>query len=550
VIDCWKRLNYKRFRQLNFSAPASVYRVDGKFSGEDESMFARIFSGGLVGIDACRIEVEVDVGGGLGQIFLVGLPDTAVKESQERVRAAIKSCQFLMPAGKKWVVNLAPADMKKEGPSYDLPIAIGVLAATGLIPREDLNKLWFLGELSLDGSVRPVAGVLPIAVAARQHGAEGIVVPDVNAEEASLVDGLKVYPVSHLKQVCDLARDRSAATVLKFEAREAYERLQRRLRLEIDFRDVKGQVHAKRALEIAAAGHHNVLMVGPPGSGKSMLAQRLPTIMPPLSFDEALEVTKLYSVAGLLADRKSLMSERPFRSPHHTASAVGLTGGGSVPRPGEISLSHKGILFLDELTEFPRSHLDTLRQPLESRLITISRAAQTLTYPASFLLIGACNPCPCGYRGDQVKYCACTPNQADRYWSRLSGPFLDRVDLHVEVSRLAEEELSASAESESSEVIRLRVERAVERQHARAADQGRFTYNGHMNQKQLAKFCKIDEQSRSILARAVNQLGLSARAYDRVLRIARTIADLADRDQLIAADIAEAVRYRTIQRAA
>ena len=525
--------------------------MDDKFSaGDDDNMFARIFSGGLVGIDACCVEVEVDVGGGLGQIYLVGLPDAAVKEAQERVRSAIKACRFLMPSGKKWVVNLAPADMKKVGPSYDLPIAIGVLAATGLIPSDDLSKLWFVGELSLDGSVRPVTGVLPIAIAAKEHNAEGIVVPDANAEEASLVDGLRVYPVSHLKQVCDLAQNISAATVLKFEARKAFDRLQRRVCIDLDFQDVKGQAHAKRALEIAAAGHHNVLMVGPPGSGKSMLAQRLPTIMPPLSFEEALELTKLYSVAGLLSNRKSLMAERPFRSPHHTASAVGLTGGGSIPRPGEISLSHKGILFLDELTEFPRSHLDTLRQPLESNYITISRAAQTLTYPASFLLIGACNPCPCGYRGDNIKYCACTPNQADRYWSRLSGPFLDRVDLHVEVSRLREDELAGTKATESSEAIRLRVERAVERQRDRAAEQGRFTYNGHLNQKQLARYCKIDEQSRLLLARAVTQLGLSARAYDRVLRIARTIADLADRETLNASDIAEAIRYRSLCRAA
>ncbi|MGH9549059.1 MAG: YifB family Mg chelatase-like AAA ATPase, partial [Terriglobales bacterium] len=416
-------------------------------------MFARIFSAGLSGVDAFRIEVEVDCSGGMGQILIVGLPDTAVKESQERVRSAIKACSFLMPPGKKWVVNLAPADKRKEGPAFDLPIAAGILAATTLIPVNHLMKMWIVGELGLDGSVRPVSGVLPIAIAAKAHGAEAIIVPDANADEASLVDGLKVYPVSHLQQVCLIAEDPGAAATVNFDGRAMFKRSLRRNGYELDFKEVKGQESAKRALEIAAAGRHNVLMVGPPGSGKSMLAQRLPTIMPPMTFDEALELTKLYSVAGLLGNKSSLMFERPFRAPHHTASAVGLTGGGSIPRPGEISLSHMGILFLDELTEFPRPHLDTLRQPLETNSIMISRAAQTLTYPASFLMVGACNPCPCGYRGDTIKYCACTPVQADRYWARLSGPFLDRIDLHVEVARLREDELAGTRVCEPSDEI-------------------------------------------------------------------------------------------------
>ncbi|HEY9712343.1 MAG TPA: YifB family Mg chelatase-like AAA ATPase, partial [Chroococcales cyanobacterium] len=413
-------------------------------------MFARVFSGGLIGVDAYCIEVECDCTGGIGQIQIVGLPDTAVKESQERVRSAIKASDFLMPAAKKWVVNLAPADTRKEGPAYDLPIAISILAASSMVPTTHVSKFWFSGELGLDGSVRPVSGILPIAMAAKAHGALGVIAPDANVEEAMLVEGLRVYPVSHLKMTCQILHEPERGLFYQSEPRKAFAEKTRVFFPDLDFKDVKGQEYAKRAMEVAAAGRHNMLLVGPPGSGKSMLAQRLPDIMPPLTFDEALDLTKLYSVAGLLTDKSALVQQRPFRTPHHTASAVGLVGGGANPKPGEISLSHRGILFLDELTEFPRAHLETLRQPLESSTITISRATQTLTYPASFLLIGACNPCPCGYRGDYLKFCVCTSSQADRYWARLSGPFLDRIDLHVEMRRLNEEELAGRDMGESS----------------------------------------------------------------------------------------------------
>ncbi len=550
-------------------------------------MFAQVCTGGINGVDAFQIDVEVDCCGGIGQIQIVGLPDTSIKESQERVRAAIKACSFLMPPGKKWIVNLAPADTRKEGPAFDLPIAAGILASTGLIPRDFLRGFWLVGELGLNGAVRPVSGVLPIAIRARESGASGLIVPEGNIEEASLVDDLPIYPVSHLMEVCQILRNPSAANVYVSDARSAFQKQLQDYRFDLDFRDVKGQSSARRAIEIAAAGRHNVLMVGPPGAGKSMLVARMPAIMPPLSFEEAIELTKLYSVAGKLTDKGSFVLERPFRSPHHSASITGLVGGGNYPKPGEISLSHLGVLFLDELTEFSRSHLDNLRQPMETGTVTISRANQTITYPASFTLIGACNPCPCGYRGDNIKYCTCTPGQADRYWARLSGPFLDRFDMHVNVRRLLEADMAGLSVGESSQEMRLRVLRAVEAQRARnvvvapraqAKELGRclvgaheivdcsehhpcqesgvalqkrtairppgFVFNAHLSNRQVSRFCQIDANTRESLVRTISGMGHSARAYDRVLRVARTIADIEGSENVLPLHVSEAISYR------
>ena len=509
-------------------------------------MFSRVYSGAVNGVDAYRIEVEVDCSGGMGQINIVGLPDTAVKESQDRVRSAIRACEILMPAAKKWTVNLAPADTRKEGPFLDLPIAIAILSSTGQIPVDHLGDYWMLGELGLDGSVRGVNGVLATAIACKASGASNLIVPEANANEAALLDGLNVYAVSHLKQVYTLLCNPSSMVPTYSPARDRFRASADIFRDLPDFGEVKGQANAKRALMIAAAGRHNVIMVGPPGSGKSMLAQRMPGIMPNLSFDEALELTKLYSVAGKLSEKVSVVSQRPFRSPHHSASLPGLVGGGSFPKPGEISLSHLGVLFLDEMTEFPRAHLDSLRQPMETGTVTISRAHSCFTFPANFLLVGACNPCPCGYRGDPVKYCVCSPYQADRYWSRISGPILDRIDIHIEVGRINEIEMASEGSSESSEMMRLRVMRAVDRQRARLPEDG-FIFNSQLGQLELRRHCKLSPPVRDILARAVSQLGLSARAYDRVQRIARTIADLEDCDDIGPLHIAEAVKYRHLR---
>lgn len=508
-------------------------------------MYKRVFSGCLIGIEACCIEVEVDCSNGIGQIQIVGLPGVSIREAQDRVRSSIRSCALLMPPGKKWTINLAPADLRKEGPAYDLPIAIGILASTEMMAHHNLEKFWFIGELGLDGSIRAVPGILPLALACRQNYGSYFVVPQACAEEAAYVEDIEVFGVSHLTQVIALLNDINTIKPIKKYNRSQFLVNQQISSDEPDLSEVKGQQFAKRGLEIAAAGHHNILFVGPPGSGKSMLAQRLPSIMPPLSFEEAIELTKLYSVAGLITDKGKLMVNRPLRTPHHSASGAGLIGGGSRPKPGEISLAHMGILFLDELTEFSRANLDTLRQPLETNNIIITRANQTLNYPACFLLVAACNPCPCGFRGDPIHYCNCSSSQAYKYWSRLSGPFLDRIDLHINVPRLASNELASDEVAEASSVVRQRVLKALENQKQRLQFNS-FLYNSQLTPKLMKEHCKIDSASQLLLAKAVSALGLSARSFDRIIRVSRTIADLEDSIDIKYNHIAEALSFRNL----
>lgn len=506
-------------------------------------MLARIDSCAVLGIEAQLVRTEVDVGAGMARTTIVGLPDKAVQEAAERVASALRNSNFSYPACRV-TVNLSPADIRKEGPSFDLPIALGVIAATEQIQASDMPELVAVGELSLDGSVRPIAGVLPMALAARAAGRRGMLVPADNAAEATVVEGLPIYPVRTLWE--------AAEVVARAEQRQAASSTAGEWQLDdpsypVDFSDVKGQPAAKRALEVAAAGGHNVVMVGPPGSGKTMLAMRLPTILPPLTMEEALEVTKVYSISGKVPRGQGLITTRPFRSPHHTISAAGLAGGGAIPKPGEISLAHYGVLFLDELPEFSRDSLEVLRQPLEEGVVSVSRVAGSAEFPARVMMVAALNPCPCGYFMDPLHTCSCTVSKIRSYLQRISGPLLDRVDIHIEVPRLQRDEILGGLDGEPSRAIRTRVQRARERQSARLAEDGLFC-NAHMRPRHLRQHCRLTEEVRRFLSGAIDQLGLSARAFDRVVKLSRTVADLDGAEEINLAHVAEAIQYRGLDR--
>lgn len=507
-------------------------------------MFSKVISAAVMGIEGYIVEVESHLEHGLPNFSTVGLPDGAVKESKERVNAAIKNSAFPFPRFRI-TVNLAPADIRKEGSAFDLPIAIGLLAASGHVDVDNLAHIAILGELALDGSLRPIRGGLPVSMAVKNHQLKHILVPKENAREAAMAQEIAVYPVGNLQEAVDVVNNIEKHTPFHLDMTDLFKMQDQNVP---DFADVKGQKHVKRALEVAAAGGHNLVMLGPPGSGKTMLAKRIPGILPEFTLDEALETTKIHSVAGKLPADTALIINRPFRSPHHTISDAGLIGGGHIPKPGEVSLAHHGVLFLDELPEFRKNVLEVMRQPMEDGNVTISRSTLSLTYPAQFMLIAAMNPCPCGHFTSTTHTCTCTPPQIQRYRSRISGPLMDRIDIHIEVPAINYKELTSAPNGETTASIRERVKNAREKQLHRFKKNNNIYCNAHMTSRNIREFCKVDEKGNQILRQAIQKLGLSARAYDRILKVARTIADLENVENVCSAHLSEAIQYRSLDR--